>query len=381
MSPAQQLVKIVHDELVAMLGERREGLKLELGAADDRDAGRAPGIGQNDDRGQARAQAARPRVARRGWSRPTCTAPPRSTSSKPSAPSWASPSTPIGRPDDVVRIAKQGIEQARRARDRVVIIDTAGRLQIDEEMMRELTQLKEAVHPDEILLVADGMTGQDAVRIAQGFDQRARRDRRHPHQDGWRRARRCCALDLRRAQEADQVHRRGREDWTRSRISIPDRMASRILQMGDVLTLVEKAQSTFDEDEAKQAGEESPQGRTRPPGFPVGDAPDAEARAARRRAQDAAWREHQDAEAGESSIRSGMKHLEAIVLSMTAEERRDPRNPQRVTAGTGGQGLGAADQRGQSAARAVPGHAEHDEEGGRWDARHARLPPGMMGLR
>jgi signal recognition particle subunit SRP54 len=70
-----------------------------------------------------------------------------------------------------VKIAKQGIDQARRARDRVVIIDTAGRLQIDEEMMRELIKVKEAVHPDEILLVADGMTGQEAVRIAQGFDQ------------------------------------------------------------------------------------------------------------------------------------------------------------------------------------------------------------------
>src|ERR687886_454756 len=58
----------------------------------------------------------------------------------------------------------------RRARDRVVIVDTAGRLQIDDEMMAELERLKEAIRPDEILLVADGMTGQDAVRIAQGFD-------------------------------------------------------------------------------------------------------------------------------------------------------------------------------------------------------------------
>src|SRR5439155_7362379 len=71
---------------------------------------------------------------------------------------------------DVVKIAKSGIEDAKRARDRVVIIDTAGRLQIDDDMMAELERLKSAIRPDEILLVADGMTGQDAVKIAQGFD-------------------------------------------------------------------------------------------------------------------------------------------------------------------------------------------------------------------
>lgn len=63
---------------------------------------------------------------------------------------------------------KAGVEQARKERDRVVILDTAGRLQIDESMMDELRRVKAAVQPDEILLVADGMTGQDAVRIAQG---------------------------------------------------------------------------------------------------------------------------------------------------------------------------------------------------------------------
>ena len=63
-----------------------------------------------------------------------------------------------------------GLDQATRARDRVVIVDTAGRLQIDDDMMDELERLKAAIHPDEILLVADGMTGQDAVKIAQGFD-------------------------------------------------------------------------------------------------------------------------------------------------------------------------------------------------------------------
>src|SRR5213075_1015037 len=73
--------------------------------------------------------------------------------------------------NDVVKIARAGVAEALRERARVVILDTGGRLQIDEAMMQELRTLKEALHPSEILLVADGMTGQDAVKIAQGFDQ------------------------------------------------------------------------------------------------------------------------------------------------------------------------------------------------------------------
>ena len=76
---------------------------------------------------------------------------------------------PTVRQSDVVGLVRRGIEAANKARARTVLVDTAGRLQIDEEMMSELRRLKEAVKPHEILLVADGMTGQDAVRIAQGF--------------------------------------------------------------------------------------------------------------------------------------------------------------------------------------------------------------------
>ena len=73
------------------------------------------------------------------------------------------------RQTDVVELVRNGIEAASKARARTVIVDTAGRLQIDDEMMGELARIKDAVKPHEILLVADGMTGQDAVRIAQGF--------------------------------------------------------------------------------------------------------------------------------------------------------------------------------------------------------------------
>ena len=152
---------------------------------------------------------------------------------------------------DVVRIAKAGIEQAKRARDRVVIVDTAGRLQIDDDMMKELERLKEAIHPDEILLVADGMTGQDAVKIAQGFDQRL-----HvtgvilTKMDGD--ARGGAALSIYGVTKKPIKYIGVGEKSDALEEFHPDRMAGRILQQGDIVSLVEKAQAAFDADEAKR---------------------------------------------------------------------------------------------------------------------------------
>ena len=152
---------------------------------------------------------------------------------------------------DVVRIAKDGIEQAKRARDRVVIVDTAGRLQIDDEMMQELERLKAAIHPDEILLVADGMTGQDAVKIAQGFDQRL-----HvtgvilTKMDGD--ARGGAALSIYGVTKKPIKYIGVGEKSDALEEFHPERMAGRILQQGDIVSLVEKAQGAFDADEAKR---------------------------------------------------------------------------------------------------------------------------------
>src|SRR5688500_10956726 len=152
---------------------------------------------------------------------------------------------------DVVRIAKQGIDQARRARDRVVIIDTAGRLQIDDEMMRELVRLKDAVHPDEILLVADGMTGQEAVRIAQGFDQALGvTGVILTKLDGD--ARGGAALSIYGVTKKPIKYIGVGEKTDALEEFHPERMAGRILQMGDVVSLVEKAQTAFDEVEARK---------------------------------------------------------------------------------------------------------------------------------
>jgi signal recognition particle subunit SRP54 len=151
----------------------------------------------------------------------------------------------------VVRIARAGVEEARRARDRVVIIDTAGRLQIDEELMAELVRVKDAVRPDEILLVADGMTGQDAVRIAEGFNAALNiTGVILTKLDGD--ARGGAALSIYGVTKKPIKYIGVGEKTDALEEFHPDRMAGRILQQGDVLTLVEKAQAAFDTDEAKR---------------------------------------------------------------------------------------------------------------------------------
>jgi signal recognition particle subunit SRP54 len=129
------------------------------------------------------------------------------------------------------------------------LVDTAGRLQIDEDMMRELEALKAAVTPHEILLVADGMTGQDAVRIAQGFhDALGVTGVILTKMDGD--ARGGAALSIYGVTQAPIKYVGVGEKLDALEPFIPDRMAGRILQQGDILTLVEKAQVAVDEKEA-----------------------------------------------------------------------------------------------------------------------------------
>src|SRR3954467_12993939 len=153
--------------------------------------------------------------------------------------------------NDVVKIARAGVAEALRERDRVVIVDTAGRLQIDEAMMEELSRLKEALRPTEILLVADGMTGQDAVKIAQGFDKVL--DVTGvilTKMDGD--ARGGAALSIYGVTKKPIKYIGVGEKTDALEDFHPDRMAGRILQQGDIVSLVEKAQGAFDEEEAKK---------------------------------------------------------------------------------------------------------------------------------
>ncbi len=250
VNPAQQLVKIVYDELTKMLGERREGLKLSTIPPSVVMMVGLQGSGKTTTAGKLarklKAEGRQVRLVAADVYRPAAIDQLETVGQQIGVPVYANRTT-----NDVVRIAKEGIEEAKRGRDRLVIVDTAGRLQIDADMMAELKRLKEAVRPDEILFVADGMTGQEAVRIAQGFDEALGvTGVVLTKMDGD--ARGGAALSIYGVTKKPIKFIGVGEKLDALEDFHPDRMAGRILQQGDVLTLVEKAQSAFDEDEARR---------------------------------------------------------------------------------------------------------------------------------
>ena len=321
VQPGQQLVKIVYDELTTMLGERREGLRLSSVPPTVVMLVGLQGSGKTTTAAKlARKLTAEGRATRLVAAdvyRPAAIDQLETLGTQLGIPVHAERDT-----TDVVRIARNGVEQAKRARDRVVLVDTAGRLQIDDELMRELERVKEAIRPDEILLVADGMTGQDAVRIAQGFDARlGLTGVILTKLDGD--ARGGAALSIYGVTKKPIKYIGVGEKVDALEEFHPERMAGRILQQGDVLTLVEKAQTAFDADEAKRLEK-----KVRKEGFDLNDFL-------------AAMRQIQKLGPLEGLLKmlpgvntkalkqakmdpKRMKHLEAIVLSMTAEERRTP---------------------------------------------------------
>ncbi len=321
VSPAQQLIKIVHDELTAMLGERREGLKLSsvpptvvlmVGLQGSGKTTTAAKLAR-----KLKAEGRPTRLVACDVYRPAAIDQLETLGKQIDVPVYSDRGT-----TDVVKIAKAGLDQARRARDRVLIVDTAGRLQIDDEMMKELERLKEAIRPDEILLVADGMTGQDAVRIAQGFDTAlGLTGVILTKMDGD--ARGGAALSIYGVTKKPIKYIGVGEKVDGLEEFHPDRMAGRILQMGDVISLVEKAQGAFDADEAKRLEK-----KVKKEGMDLEDFLGA-------------MRQIQKLGPLEGLLKmlpgvnskmlkqanvdpKRMKHLEAIVLSMTPAERKAP---------------------------------------------------------
>ena len=152
---------------------------------------------------------------------------------------------------DVVAIAQQAIQQAKAKGNDVVIVDTAGRLAVDEEMMNEISQLKNAIHPDETLFVVDSMTGQDAVHTAKEFNDRLDFDGVVLTKlDGDTRG--GAALSIRTVVTKPIKFVGTGEKMDAIDVFHPSRMADRILGMGDIVSLVERAQEQFDEEEAKR---------------------------------------------------------------------------------------------------------------------------------
>jgi signal recognition particle subunit SRP54 len=152
---------------------------------------------------------------------------------------------------NAVEIAQNAIAQARRTGKKVVIVDTAGRLAIDEAMMQEIEAVKRAISPTETLFVVDSMTGQDAVNTAKTFNERLDFDGVVLTKlDGD--ARGGAALSIKTVVNKPIKFISTGEKMEALDVFYPDRMASRILGMGDVISLVERAQQAFDEDEAKR---------------------------------------------------------------------------------------------------------------------------------
>ena len=203
-----------------------------------------------------------------------------------------------------------------------MIVDTAGRLQIDEQMMAELVRLKDAIHPDEILLVADGMTGQDAVKSAQGFDAVLNLTGVIlTKMDGD--ARGGAALSIYGITKKPIKYIGTGEKSDALEEFHPDRMAGRILQQGDVLTLVEKAQEAFDTAEARKLEK-----KVKKEGMDLEDFLGAMKQIQKlgplegvlKMLPGVNTKMLKDAKMDPKRL----KHLEAIVLSMTPAERKDP---------------------------------------------------------
>ena len=152
---------------------------------------------------------------------------------------------------DPVKIAKEALKQAKLQGNDVVIIDTAGRLAIDEQMMKEIEAIKAAVNPNEILFVVDSMTGQDAVNTAKEFNERLNFDGVVLTKlDGDTRG--GAALSIRSVVNKPIKFVGTGEKMEAIDVFHPSRMADRILGMGDIVSLVERAQEQFDEEEARK---------------------------------------------------------------------------------------------------------------------------------
>ncbi|MDP9178909.1 MAG: signal recognition particle protein [Gemmatimonadota bacterium] len=321
VSPAQQLIKIVHEELANMLGERREGLKLSSVPPTIVMMVGLQGSGKTTTAAKLARKLVgegRPtRLIAADVYRPAAIDQLETLGQQLNIPVYADRTT-----QDVVKIAKAGIDDAKRARDRVVIVDTAGRLQIDEEMMDELRRLKDAVHPTEILLVADDMTGQEAVKIAQGFDTALGvTGVVLTKMDGD--ARGGAALSIYGVTRKPIKYIGVGEKSDALEEFHPDRMAGRILQMGDVVSLVEKAQAAFDEEAARKL-----QKKVKKEGMDLTDFLNAMRQIERMGPLEGVLKmlpgmnSKMLKQAKVDPKR--MKHVEAIVLSMTPAERKDP---------------------------------------------------------
>lgn len=339
LNPSQQVVKIVHDELVTTLGEPG---RLEL-------KGKAPyviilvglqGAGKTTTLAKLalnlRKKGHFPLMVAGDIYRPAAIDQLEVLGRQIDIPVYAereSKSPPA--------IAVNSLQEAQRRGSDVILLDTAGRLQIDDAMMHELIAIRDKVHPIETLLVADAMTGQEAVNIAKGFhEQVGVTGLILTKVDGD--ARGGAAISMRAVTGVPIKYLATGEKLQALEPFHPDRLASRILGMGDMLSLIERAEATFDAEQAKQMESKIRKGK-----FDLEDFLD-QLRQVRRMGPlndilgmiPGLGNAMKGVELDGAEAEKSLKYVEAIILSMTPQERSNPKilnasRKRRVAAGSG----------------------------------------------
>ena len=334
LTPGQQVVKVVHEELRRILGG--ETLRVTF-------APRPPtvvllaglqGAGKTTTAGKLaawfRRQGRQPLLVGADLQRPAAVEQLRILGAEAGVPVWSEPTDPVS-------VAARGLEEARRLGKDVLIVDTAGRLSVDEELMGEVRRISEVVEPHYTFLVIDAMTGQDAVATAEAFHKALELDGVIITKiDGD--ARGGAALSVKEVVGRPIVFASTGEKQADFDLFHPDRMADRILGMGDVLSLIEKAEAVVDQAEAERAVARLQEGsftledfleqmqqlkKMGPLSGLVGMIPGLP-------------KEVRNAEVDDDA----MKPIEAIIHSMTPEERRNPAiingsRRSRIAAGSG----------------------------------------------
>ncbi len=326
-SPAQQVLQIVNDELVEMLGGSEGKNKLDLG-------GQPPnvimlvglqGSGKTTTAAKLanylrKQQGQRPLMVAADVYRPAAVYQLQTLGKQLSIPVYAEPAGA-----DPVDICVHALAYAREQAATVVILDTAGRLNIDERMMQEIMTIRQRVQPREVLLVADAMTGQEAVRVADDFNKAVSLTGMIlTKMDGD--ARGGAALSIRSVTGVPIKFMGVGEKTDALEPFYPDRLASRILGMGDVLSLIERAQETIDQEEAIKAQAKLQQGK-----FDLEDFLNSMRQLKRMGSLRSVMemipgfsKLAGDADIEEALEGDQLKHVEAIILSMTLQERHNP---------------------------------------------------------
>lgn len=251
LTPGQMVIKIVNEEMVALMGSETTEISFVPGAAPTvimmaglQGAGKTTTTAKIA--GKLKEKGKRPLLVACDVYRPAAIKQLQINGEKQGVPVFE-----MGDNNKPVDIAKAALAHAQKNNNNVVILDTAGRLHVDEDMMNELKEIKEAVNVHQTILVVDAMTGQDAVNVASTFNEQIGIDGVVLTKlDGDTRG--GAALSIKAVTGKPILYIGMGEKLSDLEQFYPDRMASRILGMGDVLTLIEKVQADFDEEKAKE---------------------------------------------------------------------------------------------------------------------------------